>query len=141
MKKESIILSFAAVLIGILVAGGAFYIYQMTKTISQNDIKPISIALPNPTPSSSVFLSLSSPSDESVVAERTITVSGSTDPSAVIAIITGANQQVITPAQNGNFSASVVIGNGENEIEVTAIAPNGKEKTIKRTVTFSTKEF
>lgn len=141
MKKESIVLSFIAVLVGILVAGGAFYIYQLTKTIPGTNIKPVSITLPTPTPSSSIFLALSSPNDESVVSAKTITVSGNTNPNSVIAITTQTNQQVVTPAQNGNFSATVSIEGGENLIEVTAIAPNGEEKVVKRTVTFSTEEF
>ncbi|MCL5746706.1 MAG: hypothetical protein M1277_00265 [Patescibacteria group bacterium] len=141
MKKESIVLSFIAVLIGILVAGGLFYIYQLTKTIPNTKIKPISITLPSATPTPSVFLSLSSPTDESVVGNRTITISGTTNPQSTVAIITQTDQQIVTPAENGNFSTTVTIENGENPIEITSIAPDGEEKTIERTVTFSTEEF
>lgn len=141
MKKERVVLAFIAAIIGLLVAGVAFYIYQSSKTIH----------VPNPTTSPSVknpaekiqnvILNLTSPQDESVINNKVVQVSGNTKPDATIIVLTELDQKVVTPSSEGDFSTTVNIDSGENIIEITAIAPNGEEKTIKRTVTFSTENF
>ena len=141
MKKERVVLAFIAAIIGLFVAGVAFYIYQSSKTIN----------VPNPTTSPSVknpaekiqnvILNLTNPPDESVINNKVVQVSGNTKPDATIIVLTELDQKVVTPSSEGDFSTTVNINSGENIIEITAIAPNGEEKTIKRTVTFSTENF
>jgi len=48
---------------------------------------------------------------------------------------------VITPSQEGDFSTTAIITSGENQITITAIAPNGEEVKKTVTVTYSTEEF
>lgn len=141
MKTEKIILSFIAVLIGILISGVVFYFYQASKTIPSSKTKTISIAQATPTPKPSIFLSVDSPKDEDVIDKKTITISGKTIKDATIIISTSASDQVITPALNGNFSSTAVIDDGQNEITITALAPNGEEVSVIKTVTFSTENF
>lgn len=141
MKAEKVILSFIAVLIGLVVAGGAFYFYEFSKTPPTPKIKTISIASPSPTPKPSIFLNLDSPKDEEVVNKKVITISGKTIRDAIVSIITENSQDVITPALNGDFSTTLTIGDGQNLIEVTAFSQNGETAKILRTVTFSTEEF
>lgn len=145
MKKEKIVLSFLAVLFGLLVAGGAFYLYQSTKVIPPSETKTISITPPSQVTkapqNSSIFLAVDTPKDEEVIDRKTITISGKTIPEASIAIITASTDQVVTPARNGNFSTTAVLENGVNYIEILAIAPNGEEAKVTRTVTFSTEDF
>ena len=140
MNKEKVILSFVAVLVGLLVAGGAFYFYQQTKVLPSDLQKPISITT-NQTPKPKVTLSLDEPKDESVSDTRVIKVSGKTDPDAVIVILTDNDYDVITPSSTGDFSTTETIRDGENSIEVTAMNKNGDVNTIKRTVTYSTESF
>lgn len=141
MKTEKAVISFVAVLAGILAAGVVFYFYQATKTIPPSKAKPVSLAQPTPMPTPSVFLSIESPRDEEVKDTKTITINGKTNSDAVVTISTESENQVITPAKNGNFSATITLDNGQNQIEITAIAPNGEETTLVRTVTFSTESF
>lgn len=144
MKAEKIVISFIAVAIGILVAGGAFYFYQRTKTIPEEESETRSIAVskkPTPSPKPSIFLTVESPKDEEVFDQKTITISGKTDPEATIFISTAVNDQVLEPARNGNFSTTQTIQDGQNRIEITAISKNGEETTVVRTVTFSTEVF
>lgn len=141
MKTEKVILSFIATLIGLAVAGGAFYFYQKSKTIPPSAIKTITILSPSPTPKPSIFLSIDSPKDEDVVSKKIITVSGKTIPEAIVTIISETYQDVITPAKNGDFSTTINIDDGQNVIEIRAIAPNGESSKDLRTVTFSTEEF
>lgn len=141
MKKEKIVLSFIAVLIGILVAGVAFYFYQGTKTIPDESTLTKNALSPTPTQKPSIFLSVDTPEDGTVSEVKTIKISGKTIPEAIVVISTETNDQVITPASNGNFSTNATIGNDQNILVITAIAPNGEEASITRTVTFSTENF
>lgn len=141
MKKEKLILSFVAVVFGLLAAGGIFYILQAAKTTPTNNTNIIALASPTPTPIPSVFLTIDRPKDEEVVTGKILTISGKTASNAVIAIITDSSEDVITPASNGNFSATVKIDNDQNIIQITAIAPNGESVTVNKTVTYSQEEF
>jgi len=142
MKVEKIILSFVAVLVGLLVAGVAFFLYQSTKTLSPNQARQTNITLPTPTPKLATFLTIDSPVDESVTNSQSITISGKTTGDATIILTTPTTDQVIIPVPStGNYSATTTIQNGENEIIVTSIAPNGDEVEKKFTITYSTESF
>lgn len=138
MKTEKIVLSFIATLLGLLVAAVAFYFFSTKTTPPQ--AKVISIS-PTPTPVPSIFLTLHQPKDEGVVSNKTITVSGKTRSDAVIVILTNGVQNVISPSSSGNFSTQITIANGQNIIEVVAIAADGETKSIKKTLTYSEEEF
>ncbi len=141
MKTEKIILSFIAVIIGLAVAGGAFYLYQTTKTIPEKQANAPSIYSPSPTPSSSIFLTVEMPKDEEVFDKKTITITGKTEKDAIVIISTNTSDEVITPAGNGNFSTTATIENGQNQIVIIAVSETGEEQKIVKTVTFSIEEF
>jgi hypothetical protein len=140
MNKEKIILSFIAIAFGLIVAGIAFYFYQTTKPIDNNS-KTISIVSPTPEAKPSITLTLDAPIDEEVVDKNELTVSGKTTSNATVVITTDISQDVITPEEDGKFSTTVTLDDGQNMLEVTAISPNGENVTIKRTVTYSEEEF
>ncbi len=144
MKAEKIILSFVAVVIGLIAAGVAFYLYQMTKTIPPSKDQVISVQTqitPSPTPDTQNFLTVENPKDESVTNTKTITIQGKTAPKATIIISTENSDQVVKAAANGDFTLTITTGNGTNVIQITAIFANGEEKKITRTVTYSTESF
>ncbi len=144
MKTEKVVLSFVAALFGLIVAFVVFYFYQsskvipVTKTVLSTTNK---ISNPTPTPDKSFFLTVDSPSDESVTTNKTVEVTGRTSPSATVTVLTPTNQQVVQPSQTGSYSLSTTIGDGANVIEVTAISPDGEEKIVAKTITFSTESF
>lgn len=144
MKAEKVIVSFVAVLIGLLAAGGAFYLYQATKALPSSQTKPLSIAQ-NPTPQplsdKAHLFNLDNPKDEAVFNKKLITVSGKTVSGATITVSTEDNDQVVKPANNGDFTFTQTIPDGTSIMNFTAIFPDGTEKNIKRTVTFSTENF
>jgi hypothetical protein len=141
MKKEKLILSFVAIFFGLLVAGIAFYLFQTTKTIPNSNSKTISLISPSPTIPPSISLTLDQPKDEAVVDSKVLVVSGKTQSNAVVVITTDSSEDVVTPSENGGFSTTVNLDNGQNMLEVTSIAPNGESVTIKKTVTYSQEEF
>lgn len=144
MKTEKIVLSFIAVLVGLLVAGVAFFIYQSTKTIPPSKLPKITINSPSPTittPPPTVVLTIDQPTDESVVTKKSITISGKTNPDAIIVVNTATDDQVITPVSTGNFTMTVSLGDGENLITFTAINGKGEEVRKQLTVTYSNEDF
>lgn len=140
MKIEKLLLAFFAILGGLLVAGIAFYFYQSTKAIPANEIKTVRVNPPTPT-TAPVLLAVDSPQDTSVTDSKTVTISGRTDPKATVIISTDASDQVITPASTGSFSTTVTVDNGENNIHILAIGPQGQEMEKVITVTYSTEDF
>ncbi|HZQ29536.1 MAG TPA: hypothetical protein VFA93_00440 [Patescibacteria group bacterium] len=141
MAKERVLLSTAAVLIGLLVAAVAFYLYQGTRGLSINEQQGIAILKPTPTPKPRVLLVLDQPEDESIADTRVVKISGKTEPDALIVIITSTDYDVINPTPTGDFSTTVTIDNGENLIRITAVSKSGETNTIERTVSYTTESF
>ncbi len=141
MKKEKIILSFIAVAVGLLIAGAAYYFYQSSKALNKSEQKTTSVKKPTPTPSDTIFLSVSQPADEAVFDKKVITVAGKAPSNSTIIILTENDQQAIKPTANGNFSTTLNIEDGQNIIKITAVSPTGEQETQEKVVTFSTEEF
>lgn len=144
MKAEKVVLSFVAVLIGLVAAGVAFYLYQATKTIPGEQPKKIAIVespTPAPLDDSAHLLKIDKPKDETVSDKKLITVSGKTVNNASLIVSTEDADQVAKPASNGDFTLTVTIPDGTTILQITAIFPDGTEKKITRTVTFSTESF
>src|ERR1035437_7163295 len=141
MKQERVILSFVMVLIGLLVAGALFYFYQSTKTVSPSTTTIVKNITPTPTPTAKVYLSLSQPSDEEVVNDKTLSINGKTNPNATVIIITNADQQLIQPSSQGDFSTTITLDNEQNLIEIRSILPTGETIVVHKTVTYSIEQF
>jgi hypothetical protein len=141
--KEKIILSIIAAFLGLLVAGGAFYIYQMTRSFDEpkTNIAETKQAQPTTTAQSSHFLLVENPKDEEVTDKRTITVSGKTTPGATIVVSTESSDQVVKPSASGDFTLTHTIDDGIGIVHITAIFENGEEQTVTRTVSYTTEEF
>lgn len=141
MKQERVILSFIMVIIGLLVAGVAFYIYQGTKTIKAPGTTVLT-ATPTPTPvTNSTYLNITSPTDESLTDKKTITVSGKTTPNATIVITTNSDQEIVEPSGQGDFSTTMTLASGANLIRITVFGSDGQTTFAQRTVTYSTEDF
>lgn len=144
MKAEKVLLSFVAVLVGLVAAGLAFYLYQATRTVSSSKTKPIIIA-PSPTQAplsdKEHLFKIDNPKEEAVFDKKLITVSGKTISGATLIVATEDADQVVKPAQNGNFTLTMTIPDGTSIMQITAIFPDGTEKKEIRTVTFSTESF
>ncbi|HSW47600.1 MAG TPA: hypothetical protein VLG67_00825 [Candidatus Saccharimonadales bacterium] len=144
MKAEKVVLSFVAVLIGLIAAGIAFYLYQATKTISTTQSKPITIvATPTPAPLSDKdhLLKIENPKNGGVFDKKLITISGKTVSGASVIVSTEDSDQVVSPASNGDFTLTTTIPDGTSVMKIKAIFPDGTEKDETITVTFSTESF
>lgn len=140
MSKEKVILSLTALSVGLLFAALGFYFYQGAR-FSQQGSDGITIKPAAPTPKPNVYLTVDEPKDENVYDKKIIQVSGKATPSALIVILTEEDEQVLTPTELGDFTTTITLQNGENFIQITAIAENGESLTVDRTVTYSTENF
>lgn len=144
MSKEKIVLSIIGIILGLSVAGGAFYIYQMTRTVDEPVVTPkLNPALqkPSPAPEKNNFLIINEPKDEQVFNKRIINIFGKTLPESTVIISTQSVDQVINPSPKGDFSLTATLEDGINIIKITAIFPNGEEVSETRTVTSTTNDF
>ena len=144
MKAEKVVLSFVAVLVGLVAAGIAFYLYQATITLPGSKTKTMTF-VPSPTlaPLSDKehLLIIDNPKDEAVFGKKLITVSGKTVKGATIIVSTENSDDVVKPAGNGSFTLTQSIPDGTSILQISAIFPDGTEKKVMRTVTFSTESF
>ena len=140
MKKEKILLAFVALSIGLIAASGTFFLYQKGKEIKPNQIKNIQAVTPTPKPQS-LFLSIEKPRTEEVLNSKTVQINGKTKKDASLLIITSNNEETAIPAEDGSFSTTITLSEGENLIEFIAIAPNGETVVQRRTVSITTEDF
>lgn len=140
MKTEKILLSFVAIIVGLIVAGIGFYVYQSTKVIPNTKLGSVKLATPTPS-LPTVLLVIDNPQDESTTDNKTVTISGKTVPGATVLVSTPTGDQVVKPSSEGNFTTSATISDGENIIHVTAIDSTGNQTEKVLTVTFTTESF
>ena len=145
MKAEKVILSFVAVLVGLVAAGFAFYLYQSTRTLPPEESLPVAVNPQTspaiPTQPDSNVLTIESPKDEEVFDKKVISVKGKTVKGATVTISTQETDQVVKPADNGEFTLTQAIPDGTTVVQITAIFPDGQEKKVTRTVTYSIESF
>ena len=141
MKQERVILSFVMVLIGLVFAAVAFYFYQSSKVIPQSNKNQAANVTVTPTPASSLYLTVDSPKDESIADKKTVEIRGKTDPNATVSILTVDGQLVVKPSLQGDFVTTVSISEGTNFIKIIAMAPNGDNAIVQRTVSYTTEDF
>ena len=141
MRKEVIL----AVIIGVLLGGVILYGINL----ANNSAKPASNeekteeTNTNPTstnPSnSSKLISITTPQDNAVVTDATISLKGTTKPNQNIAIVSESDDILTTSDSNGNFSSSINLINGENTISITVVddrqSTSSSSITVIRTAT------
>ena len=88
-------------------------------------------------------LNVTSPTEDSITNQKTITVTGNTSDSTsspvTVKILVGtADQGEVKVDSNGTFSKSITLQEGRNTITITATDSAGKSTTVTRTVTLKT---
>lgn len=140
--KERLIIIIVAIIAGLFITSAGFFIYQSTKKASDTPIvKDGPRTTTTPSSNGSIFVRVSEPNDESLTAKRTVSVKGSTNPENIVVISSNLEDIEVKPDQEGNFSTSIDIDAGANEIVTRAIAPDGSTAQDIKTITYSTEEF
>lgn len=141
--KERIVIIFIAVTLGLLATTIGFFLYEGSKPAKNiNPTPEVKNKESTPAlPTEKITLTISEPNDEAVVTGRTIRVRGKTDPQNTIIISTNEEDEVVTPTNNGDFTASINIDAGVNKLIIQAISPEGDKREIIQTISFSSEEF
>ncbi|OGH12361.1 MAG: hypothetical protein A2857_01345 [Candidatus Levybacteria bacterium RIFCSPHIGHO2_01_FULL_36_15] len=142
--KEKILIIFIALALGLALATLGFYIFQSTKKgVLENSKKTDNInkTAENKDKTNGIILSIDSPTNESLVNERTIEVKGKTNPLNTIIVSSNLEDAMGSADSNGNFSINIGIDAGLNNIIVRSFSSTGDETKDERTVTFSQEDF
>lgn len=140
--KERLIIILVAIVSGLLITGAGFFIYQSTKKVNDAPVAKNSTVTVTPkAQEGQLFVRVSEPTDESLTNKRTLNIKGSTNPENIIVISTNLEDVQGKPTQDGNFSITVDIDAGANEVITRAISPNGDSVQDIRTITYSTEDF
>jgi hypothetical protein len=81
-----------------------------------------------------ISLTISSPTNGTIVKKSTLTVSGTTVPRAEVAV----NETEVVADTKGNFSANITLDEGDNLIVITANDASGNLAETELTVTYDT---
>lgn len=125
MKKEIFLAVLIGLVFGLIITYG---IYRATVAISS----PPRNTLPSVTPSpmeeslSDPNLTIISPEDETVITERSATITGHTLNNSYVVIFVNDEENITTPDKEGNFSIQANLESGSNFISVHALDEDGR---------------
>lgn len=129
LKREMILAIVLGALLGAFVALIIAQVPQ--KLLTQAPAEKELIISPTATPPLPPSLEILLPSDQALVNQNTITVSGTASPQATVILTTPFDEQVTTASADGTFSSEISLEEGANEIIVVSIANEDEmEKSI-----------
>ena len=124
MRKEVIFAIIAGAVFGLIIAVGFWKAKSIIKpnqdnssSSASNDVNPVATA-------GLLDLVITLPEDESVVGERTVTVTGSTLPNTLVAVSTESDDFLIYSDADGEFSIDTKAISGVNEIITVSVDSN-----------------
>lgn len=122
--KTRILFLIIPLLIIALGAAGLVFYQMFLKTPSKDKVaQKTEEVLP-------LTLTVTSPSDNSVITESLLTIKGVTTPNTTVLLYTEENDNSVESDENGNFTSQINLVDGINTLTVTAFSANGEEKTI-----------
>lgn len=135
MRKEVI----TAVVFGLLLA------FIITATINRASqvfkpkpaTDPLATPTPNPTAGTekgSESLTLHSPEDGLVQTEKTVVVTGTTEPNRPVVLLVNQVEEISNSDDSGNFSFTANLQDGGNQLEIIVLHDDGSSATERRTI-------
>lgn len=133
LSTKTFIISHIAILLsGLIFFGGLYYILYQEKfqpaVIEYNPVTKEPVSL---------FLEVTAPEDEILVYEDNIIISGKTGPECAVIISSQNNDAGLQSNKDGEFNKIFQLTPGPNIIEITAFDPEGKSKSVIRSVYYS----
>ncbi len=141
--KERLIIIFVAIIAGLFITSAGFFIYQSTKKTNDTPIatKGVTVTPQQVQENGEIFVRVSEPKDEVLTNKRTLSIKGTTNPGNTIVISTNLEDVQVKPSQDGNFSVTIDIDAGANQVVTRALDSSGNSAQDIRTVTYSTEDF
>lgn len=137
MAKKLSTTSFTFSMIIILVLGSAFFIglhYFMNPQQSPLAISSYQPVTSNPV---SLTLNLSSPDDNLLIYDPNLLISGQTSSGITVLITVNDTNQIISASTSGDFSLTVKLQTGTNQVIVSAFDNQGNYKIEERSIYYS----
>lgn len=134
MRKEMLFAILFGLIVGLILTYG-FYRARLAIGPRPNPVvTPSPGAQTSPSPSNNGQLTILSPEDELVQAERSTTITGKTLANSPIVILVNNDEDVTMSDSSGNFSQQRTLESGSNVIIVTVLDANGNSIVAERTV-------
>lgn len=132
MRKEIIFAIIAGAVFGLIIAVGFWRARSVIKP-EQNDTQITTDDGSNQQINHGVLdLALTLPENESVVTERSVTISGSTLPNTLVVVSTETEDVITASDSEGNFSVGSSAISGVNEVVIVTADPNSQNSVEKR---------
>lgn len=142
MRKEVLFAIVIGFSLGLLMTFGVWTANKaMNQTQTKKEVPQEQTIVPSPSQQNQLTLSITSPEDNTVSEEENISISGSTKAGAVVVVIYPEGEKILEANDNGQFSTSISLSSGSNDIEVSAYDKEGNKDTKTLSVVYSTAEF
>lgn len=89
----------------------------------------------------SLTQTLSSPDDNLLIFEPDLLIQGKTAPHTIVILSTNEDDQILQSGNFGDFSASIKLDKGVNNLSTTVFDNSGTSKTEYRTIYYSTEKI
>lgn len=140
MDKEKLITIAIGLAVGIAIAASYFIAVKfLPRLTSPNTAKVTYNPSANETSQNPKNLSVDKPNDNSVSTDDQINVSGKAPAGTKILIFANADEKIASADASGNFTASLKLEDGENEITFNTLSGSRITETIKRSVILEVK--
>lgn len=140
---ETITAIIVGILLGALVAVSLWFVKsgKIHFALPQKTISPIATKKTEPKPNvaQSAELTVSQPQNYSVLSEKSLTLTGSAAGSSLILVSQNSGDTVLKADKNGSFKTEVTLIEGDNEINLLALWPNGETKEQKIIIVYQKK--
>src|SRR3990167_8962873 len=115
-------------LVCIIVLAGVAYMFNVSqKPLPETQQKATQIAQP-------LFLTIEHPKNEDTAINGELLVAGKTLPYATVLIYTDTDETSVESYEQGAFEGTVLLGEEDSSVAITAFAENGDEKAVTLTV-------
>lgn len=147
MKKEVILAIILGFGLGLIITFGIWTANKSLQQLKNRNAEtmvspaPDTKITPEPTRAQQgapLQLAVTSPEDESISNQDSVTVAGKASPKANIAITYEGGEKLIQADDAGNFSQEIDLIGGYNTIMTTTFDTDGNESTETRVVTYTT---
>lgn len=135
MKKEFIIAILVGLVMGLFITYGVYYSQQSQEENQiATTIQELEQVTPSPAVENNGKIAVYLPNDESIINEKTTTVTGKAEPENFIVIYVNDDPVIIQADETGNFSKEVQLQELANIIKIHVLNEDGEDQIIERTV-------
>ncbi len=141
MKKEVTIAITIGFTIGLIITFGIYRAqkaYQDNKQSLQNNNQQQQTNPTEPPPHSLV---VTSPVDETLSDQDTVTITGTTSPNSYLTAVSSQHQTFTQAQADGTFSLEMTLEEGANIITITSLDQFSNSQTADLTITYSTADL